>query len=128
VVPDIRPGLLDSLVKRLPVGRASVQRLDLYDREGLRKAVDGAALVVLGALPYIRTSAPVIEACLEAKVPYLDFDDDVESTQHALSLHEKAAVAGIPIYVGCGASPGMTNVVVADAANELDTVENIEVC
>lgn len=51
--------------------------------------VNGADLVVLGAGPYIRTSAPVIEACLEAKVPYLDFDDDVESTEHALSLHEK---------------------------------------
>ena len=125
---DIRPELLEGLVKRLPAERATAQRLDLYDREGLQQAVDGAALVVLGAGPYIRTSAPVIEACLQAKVPYLDFDDDVESTQHALSLHAKAQEAGIPIYVGCGASPGMTNVMVADAASELDTVENIDVC
>jgi saccharopine dehydrogenase-like NADP-dependent oxidoreductase len=125
---DIRPELLEGLVKRLPAGRATAQRLDLYDREGLQQAVDGAALVVLGAGPYIRTSAPVIEACLQANVPYLDFDDDVESTQHALSLHAKAHEAGIPIYVGCGASPGMTNVMVADAASELDTVENIDVC
>ena len=125
---DIRPELLEGLVKRLPAERATAQRLDLYDREGLQQAVDGATLVVLGAGPYIRTSAPVIEACLQAKVPYLDFDDDVESTQHALSLHAKAQEAGIPIYVGCGASPGMTNVMVADAASELDTVENIDVC
>ncbi len=103
---DIRPELLEPLVTRLPAGRATAKRLDLYDREGLRKAIEGAALVVLGAGPYIRTSAPVIEACLAAKVPYLDFDDDVESTEHALSLHEKAKAAGIPIYVGCGASPG----------------------
>jgi hypothetical protein len=125
---DIRPELLEPLVKRLPAGRATARRLDLYDREGLREAIDGAALVVLGAGPYIRTSGPVIEACLEAKVPYLDFDDDVESTEHALSLREKAEEAGIPLYVGCGASPGTTNVLVADAANELDTVENIDVC
>ena len=125
---DIRPELLEPLVKRLPAGRATAQRLDLYDREGLRNAVDGAALVVLGAGPYIRTSAPVIEACLEAKVPYLDFDDDVESTEHALSMHEKAKAAGIPIYVGCGASPGMSNVLVVDAASELETVETIDVC
>ena len=124
---DIRPELLDPLIKRLPAGRATAQRLDLYDREGLQNAIQGAALVVLGAGPYIRTSGPVVEACLEAKVPYLDFDDDVESTQHALALHERAQEAGIPIYVGCGASPGMTNVLVVDAANELDTVENIEI-
>ena len=124
---DIRPELLDPLVKRLPNGRATAGRLDLYDRDSLRKAVDGAALVVLGAGPYVRTSAPVIEACLEAKVPYLDFDDDVESTEHALTLHDKAVAAGIPIYVGCGASPGMSNVLVVDAAGALDTVENIDV-
>ncbi|WP_063047254.1 hypothetical protein [Nocardia pseudovaccinii] len=88
--------------------------------------VSGAALVVLGAGPYIRISAPVIEACLAAKVPRLDFDDDNESTQHALGLHDRAQAAGIPIHVGCGASPGMSNVLVVDAASELDTVENID--
>ncbi|WP_432178725.1 saccharopine dehydrogenase family protein [Streptomyces sp. NBC_00063] len=123
---DIRPEMLEPLVKRLPTGRVSVRRLDLFDRANLLDVVTGAALVVLGAGPYIRTSEPVITACLEAKVPYLDFDDDVESTQHALSLHEKAKAAGIPVYVGCGASPGMSNVMARDAASELDTVENID--
>ncbi|ENX37603.1 saccharopine dehydrogenase family protein [Acinetobacter courvalinii] len=128
VLCDIRPELLTNLVTTLPKGLATTKRLDLYDKENLQAVVKGADLVVLGAGPYIRTSAPVIEACIEAKVPYLDFDDDVESTEHALSLHEKANAAGIPIYVGCGASPGMANVMVVDAANELDTVENIDCC
>ncbi|MEU8617566.1 saccharopine dehydrogenase NADP-binding domain-containing protein [Streptomyces sp. NPDC048623] len=123
---DIRPELLEPLAKRLPAGLATVRRLDLYNRENLLDVINGAALVVLGAGPYIRTSEPVIEACLEARVPYLDFDDDVESTTHALSLAGKAKEAGIPIYVGCGASPGMSNVLAVDAASELDTVENIE--
>ena len=123
---DIRPEILEPLIKRLPAGRATAARLDLYDREGLQKAIDGAALVVLGAGPYVRTSGPVVEACLQAKVPYLDFDDDIDSTLHALSLHERATEAGIAMYVGCGASPGVTNVMVVDAANELDSVENIE--
>ncbi|MET8545256.1 saccharopine dehydrogenase NADP-binding domain-containing protein [Kitasatospora sp. NPDC004799] len=123
---DIRPEILHPLVKRLPAGRATVRKLDLYDRTALLEVVTGASLVVLGAGPYIRTSEPVISACLEAGVPYLDFDDDVESTQHALSLDERAREAGIPIYVGCGASPGMSNVMAVDAANELDTVETIE--
>ncbi len=92
---DIRPELLQPLLKRLPAGRAKVRRLDLYDRDDLLQVVDGAALVVLGAGPYTRTSEPVITACLKAKVPYLDFDDDVESTEHALSLADKAQEAGI---------------------------------
>lgn len=128
VLCDIRPEILESLVRRLPVGRATVRRLDLYDRADLLDVVRDAELVVLGAGPYLRTSGPVIEACLEAKVPYLDFDDDVESTLHALTLHERARQAGIPIYIGCGASPGMTNVLVVDAASEFDHVENIDMC
>ncbi|MEU0405317.1 saccharopine dehydrogenase NADP-binding domain-containing protein [Streptomyces sp. NPDC006197] len=123
---DIRPELLEPLARKLPAGLATVRRLDLYNRENLLEVISGAALVVLGAGPYIRTSEPVIEACLEARVPYLDFDDDVESTTHALSLADRAKEAGIPIYVGCGASPGMSNVLAVDAASELDTVENIE--
>ncbi|MFB7234074.1 saccharopine dehydrogenase family protein [Streptomyces sp. NPDC056269] len=123
---DIRPELLQPLVKKLPAGRAKVRRLDLYDREALVDVVRGAALVVLGAGPYIRTSEPVITACIELKVPYLDFDDDVESTQHALGLADQAQKAGIPLYIGCGASPGMSNVLAVDAASEMDTVEDIE--
>jgi saccharopine dehydrogenase-like NADP-dependent oxidoreductase len=124
---DIRPELLDDLVRRLPPGRATAARLDLYDAQGLRAAVTGAALVVLGAGPYNRTAAPVMTACLTAGVPYLDFDDDIESTLHALSMHDDARAAGVPMYIGCGASPGITNVFAADAAGELDSVENIDV-
>ncbi|MFC8507655.1 saccharopine dehydrogenase family protein [Streptomyces sp. NPDC057411] len=123
---DIRPEVLQPLMKRLPAGRAEVRRLDLYDQDALFDVVRGAALVVLGAGPYIRTSEPVVTACIELKVPYLDFDDDVESTQHALSLADRAQEAGIPLYIGCGASPGMSNVMAVDAAGELDTVEDIE--
>jgi saccharopine dehydrogenase-like NADP-dependent oxidoreductase len=124
---DIRPELLDPLMRQLPPGLATAARLDLYDADGLRNAVEGAALVVLGAGPYNRTAGPVMSACLAAGVPYLDFDDDIESTLHALSLHDEAQAAGVPMYIGCGASPGITNVLAADAAGELDTVENIDV-
>jgi hypothetical protein len=125
---DIRPEILEPLTTRLPAGRATVRRLDLYDRADLLQVIDGAALVVLGAGPYIRTSEPVVSACLEAGVPYLDFDDDVESTRAALALDNQAQEAGVPLYIGCGASPGMSNVLAVDAASELDTVENIDVC
>jgi saccharopine dehydrogenase-like NADP-dependent oxidoreductase len=124
---DIRPETLESLEKSLPRGRATIRRLDLYDRDDLRAVVDGAALVVLGAGPYIRTSEPVIDACLDAKVPYLDFDDDVESTEAALARDDRARDAGVAVLVGCGASPGLTNVMTADAARDLDTVERIDV-
>jgi saccharopine dehydrogenase-like NADP-dependent oxidoreductase len=128
VLTDINTSPLEPLVAKLPAGRATTRKLDLFDRTALCDAVKGAALVVLGAGPYERTSEPVLTACLEAKVPYLDFDDDVESTSAALALHEQAKKAGVPCYIGCGASPGMTNVLAVDVANDLDTVDSLDVC
>ncbi|MDD7966173.1 saccharopine dehydrogenase family protein [Actinomycetospora lemnae] len=125
---DLRPESLEPLVARLPRGSATTRKLDLFDQAELRELVDGADLVLLGAGPYIKTSSPVIQACLEAKVPYLDFDDDVESTEHALGLDTEAKAAGIPVYVGCGASPGMSNVMAVDAAGDLDSVDDIDLC
>lgn len=128
VLCDINDATLQALVSKLPSGRATSHKLDLFNPGDLREAIAGASLVVLGAGPYSRTSAPVLAACLEAKVPYLDFDDDVESTQEALSLAQQAQEAGIACYIGCGASPGMSNVMVMDATRDLDTVDTIDVC
>ncbi|MFD0149562.1 saccharopine dehydrogenase family protein [Streptomyces sp. NPDC055721] len=125
---DIRPEKLDDLVRKLPPGMATAGSFDLFDGAALRTAIDGAALVVLAAGPYIRTAEPVMEACIEKRVPYLDLDDDEASTRAALELDAQAKAAGVPIFVCCGASPGLTNVMAADAARDMDTVERIEVC
>jgi saccharopine dehydrogenase-like NADP-dependent oxidoreductase len=128
VLADINVAAIEPLAATLPVGRATIQKLDLYDRPALLAVTEGASLVVLGAGPYAKTSEPVLTACLENKVPYLDFDDDVESTTAALSLHEKAKAAGVPCFIGCGASPGMTNVMAVDAAQGIEKVDSIDVC
>jgi saccharopine dehydrogenase-like NADP-dependent oxidoreductase len=128
VLTDINVAPIELLVAKLPTGRATIQKLDLYDRSALLATIKGASLVVLGAGPYSKTSEPVLTACIENKVPYLDFDDDVESTTAALALHEKAKTAGVPCFIGCGASPGMTNVMAVDAAKGIEKVDTIDVC
>ncbi|ORA31491.1 saccharopine dehydrogenase family protein [Mycobacterium aquaticum] len=125
---DIRPETLADFVKTLPAGTATVGSFDLFDDAALREAIDGADLVVLGAGPYNRTAEPVMEACIEKNVPYLDLDDDEASTRAALALDAKARAAGVPILICCGASPGYTNVMTADAARDMDVVERIDIC
>ncbi len=83
---DIRPETLQDFVRKFPAGSATVGSFDLFDGAALREAIDGAALVVLGAGPYNRTAEPVMEACIEKRVPYLDLDDDEASTRAALKL------------------------------------------
>lgn len=125
---DIRPETLRDFVKTLPAGSATVGSFDLFDGAALREAIDGADLVVLGAGPYNRTAEPVMAACIEKKVPCLDLDDDEASTRAALALDAKAKAAGVPILICCGASPGYTNVMTADAARDMDVVERIDIC
>jgi saccharopine dehydrogenase-like NADP-dependent oxidoreductase len=125
---DLDVGRLEQLAGRLPRGRASVGALDLFDGDALRRAIEGASLVVLGAGPYRRTAPPVMRACITAGVDYIDLDDDIESTREALALDAKARSAGTALFVGCGASPGMSNVMAVDAATQLDRVESIDVC
>jgi saccharopine dehydrogenase-like NADP-dependent oxidoreductase len=128
ILADLNTAVIESLAAKLPPGQATTQKLDLFDDAALASLISGARLVVLGAGPYSKTSHPVVKACIKAQVPYLDFDDDVESTQAALALTEETRKAGVPIYIGCGASPGMSNVMALDAASELDSVDSIDLC
>lgn len=128
ILADINRDAVESLRATLPPGRVTTLKLDLFDHQALISVAKDASLVVLGAGPYTRTAHPVMEACLEAKVPYLDFDDDVESTLAALDVNKRAKSAGVPFFIGCGASPGMSNVIAVDAARELDSVSSIELC
>lgn len=125
---DIRPELLHDFAAKLPAGSTRVGSFDLFDAAALRNAIDGADLVVLGAGPYNRTAEPVMEACIEKRVAYLDLDDDEASTRAALALDAQARAAGVPIFICCGASPGYTNVMTADAARDMDVVERIDIC
>jgi hypothetical protein len=124
---DLDADRLSELAAKLPPGSARTDRLDLFDRDALARAVEGATLVLLCAGPYLRTAPPVMGACIQAGVDYLDFDDDVESTRHALALDADTTAAGIACMVGCGASPGFTNVMALDAASRLDRVESIDI-
>ncbi|MFM8377122.1 MAG: saccharopine dehydrogenase family protein [Phenylobacterium sp.] len=101
--------------------------LDLFDDVALREAVRGARFVVHGAGPFHRTAEPVRRAALAAGATYMDIDDDVESTLAGQSLDAEARAAGVALLVGCGASPGLTNVLAADLASRLDSVEALDV-
>ena len=105
----------------------TTHRVDLFDNGSLRAVVRGATFVLNGAGPFHRTAQHVRAACLSERVAYLDIDDDVESNQQAVAMHDEARAAGVPFYVGCGASPGFTNVLARDVLEQLDEIESVEV-
>lgn len=113
---------------KVAAGRATAKKVDVFDAPALSQIIAGAMLVVNGLQPYYSTSPPVIRACIDAKIPYLDFSDDVKSTQASLALSEEAKKQGVPCYINCGSAPGMSNLMALDAASELDAVNTIDIC
>jgi saccharopine dehydrogenase-like NADP-dependent oxidoreductase len=128
VLADANEDALRRVASKLPGRDLTIRPVDIFNPDQLRKSIADAALVIQSAQPYYRTSAPVLKACIEAKVPYLDYSDDVHSTQESLSLHERAKQEGVSCYINCGSFPGMTNLLAVEIAEELDTVESLDIC
>lgn len=80
--------------------------------------------VTAGAIgPYYVYEKPLIEAAIEAKVPYVSLCDDYDGVQDALSLHEKAAAKDVTIMTGIGWTPGITNLLVKKGVALLDEAD-----
>jgi saccharopine dehydrogenase-like NADP-dependent oxidoreductase len=128
VLADADEEALLSLAAKLPGKNVEIRTVNLSNPDELRSTISDAALVVQGAQPYSRFSPPVLTACIDAKVPYLDYSDNVQSTLKSIDLHERAKKEGVPCYINCGISPGMTNILAAEINQELDTVESLDIC
>jgi saccharopine dehydrogenase-like NADP-dependent oxidoreductase len=100
--------------------------VDLYDPAVLREVIRGSDLVANCTGPYYRTGRPVVEACIDEKVNYIDLGDDEESAMELLGLHERVREAGITALICCGVAPGLVNVIARQCAQQLDVVENID--
>lgn len=123
---DLDPARAETLVKELGSERLSVCAVDIFDPGNLREVVSGADLVMNCTGPYYRTGRPVLEACIDAGVDYVDMCDDEDSALSLLELDEEASEKGVTALICCGIAPGLVNVLARAAADELDSVEDIE--
>jgi saccharopine dehydrogenase-like NADP-dependent oxidoreductase len=126
VIADIDLDKARKAVERLETNMAEAARVDIFDPEGLREAIRGSDLVLNCTGPYYRTGRPVLEACIDEKVDYIDLGDDDESATALLELEGEAKEAGITALICCGIAPGMVNVLARAFALELDEVKNVD--
>jgi lysine 6-dehydrogenase len=104
--------------------------VDVTDPAGLRDALAGADLVVNAVGPYHLTALAVVEAAIEAGVHYVDMNDDHEVAEALLfdpSWDERARSAGITVLIDCGVVPGLSGLLVRQAADQLDGIERVAV-
>lgn len=74
----------------------------LDDPGAIRRGLEGAALVLHAAGPFSRTSAPMVAACIEGGVHYLDITGEISVFEACRALDAAARARGVVLLPGVG--------------------------
>ena len=126
-VADLSEAAAQRTINWLERGRekAVATACDVSDGPRLAEMLTGAD-VVLNATDY-PFNLTVMRAALAAHVPYADLGGLFHMTRRQYELHDAFAEAGLTAVLGIGSTPGITNVLARLAADQLDTVERLDV-
>ncbi len=105
--------------------KTSTAKVNAENIAELEKLMKGVVVVVNSIGPNYKYEVPITRAAIRSKVNLVDINDDYETTYQMLALDKEARDAGITVIMGMGASPGINNILVRAAADQLDSVEKI---
>jgi len=88
----------------------------------------GYDLIVSTAGPDFRVALPVAKAAVAAGVHLCDIAADGPALQKVLSLDARAKEANVSIVTGIGHVPGISNLLMQYAANQLDKATDLQLC
>lgn len=124
-IADMSKERADQLKNRLGAAKVTTTAANIEDRAGLVSILKGHE-VLINCAPY-KLNTTVMECALEAGCHYLDLGGLFHVTRQQLELHNKFKSANLLAVLGMGAAPGITNVMAAHAANDLHTVDSIDI-
>jgi len=122
VVADLDAELAKAAAKAAG-SRATAVTVDAGNKAAVAKLLRGADVVV-NAVQY-QFNLSVMEAALEAHVPYLDFGGLFHMTRRQLAMHDAFKRAKLLAIPGLGEVPGVSNVLAMQACQDLDRVESL---
>ena len=108
--------------------KATAVEIDATDEKKLAKLAAPYDLIVNTGGPDFLVALPVTRAAITAGVPACDIAADGPSLERALTLDRKAKDAEVTIVTGIGHIPGISNLLMQHAANQLDAVEDLQLC
>lgn len=125
IVADFNSDKAGELKTRLGHEKVETAFADIRDRTQLTGVLKGAAVVINSTPYYFNTE--VMEAAHDAGCHYLDLGGLFHVTRAQMELNDRFKERGLTAILGMGAAPGMTNVMAACAADELDAVDSIDI-
>ncbi|MCB1502963.1 MAG: saccharopine dehydrogenase NADP-binding domain-containing protein [Bauldia sp.] len=124
-VADVSRARIDALSAELGDSRLAAFELDVNNPARLADAVSGVDIVINAVPTLLGHQMAIFEACLAAGVTYTDLGGLGTYTVRQKAMHERFRSAGVAAVIGTGADPGMSNVICRAVADQLDTIERI---
>ena len=125
VVADGFVDRLEALAARIDDPRLYTAGLDLDDASGLSLLLHEADVCINAVATFAGYQMDIFEACLAARVPYVDYGGMGVFTVRQKAEHERWLKAGVTAVLGLGADPGMSNIICRAVADRLETIEAI---
>ena len=100
--------------------KVTARAVDINDARGLVSALKGYDVAVNCVGPFYKHGSKVLEACMQAKVHYVDVCDDYDAAELLLGFDGQCRQAGITAIICQGASPGITNMMGLLGASKME--------
>lgn len=120
VIADLDEQRAATLAREIGRPHVVARQVDVHDREAALALLGDANLVM--NCTTLTLFEPVFELALEASVDYADLISEPTPEQR-----QAAAWAGITAISGLGVTPGLSNVLVRHAAEELDELYDVNI-
>ncbi len=120
-IGDINQKRALQLLKELDDERVSFQHINVLKQSELVSLMQKYDIVISAIGPFYYFGPMVVKASIAAQTPLVDICDDSGPTIEILKMNDEAKKAGVPIFLGFGWTPGLTNLLVRHAYNKLDS-------
>jgi saccharopine dehydrogenase (NAD+, L-lysine-forming) len=125
LVADVNLEGAKTIVEQIGVSKLQAAHANVIDPELTAKLLRGYDVVINAVQYYFNLDA--MNAALKAHVNYLDFGGLYHTTLKQLKMDEAFRSNGLTAILGMGAQPGITNVIARYAADQMDTVNSVEI-
>jgi saccharopine dehydrogenase (NAD+, L-lysine-forming) len=128
---DVDPELARNVSERIGSDKVKPFELDARQKAEIARAADGVDAII--NLTLVSFNQNILEAALEARTHYVDTACDyaylvqMASGMKPLRYEQEFRELGKTALMGCGATPGVTNVLVRYICDQLDEVQRIYV-
>lgn len=119
-IADINEKKAKKLLSELNTTKLAFRKIDATKHDDLVALVKEFDVVCSAIGPFYFFGPKIAKAAIEAQVPLVDICDDSGPTIEILEMDEEAKKANIPIFLGYGWTPGLTNLLAKHAYSKLD--------